>query len=980
MNRLKKILKISGIVIAVLILFLIAAPFMFKGKIVKAIKTTANSSLNAKLDFDNDISLNFFKNFPNVSLGISKLSVVGIDSFAGDTLAYLPEMNVTLDIMSVISGDEISVKRVNLIQPRIHIETLPSGRANWDVLKEDTTATADTAGSTFKMALDEFSVSKGHLIYDDRSLGFYTELNEFDHVSSGDFTADRFKMTTHTETPSLILGYEGINWLYQIKTNIDADIQMDMKDYKFSYQKGKASLNDLEVESDGFVDLNDSDITMDLTFKALQNDFKSFLSLVPGMYSESFKDVKASGTMGFSGSMTGKMTDDKMPAMNVNLNINNGAFQYPSMPYTADNIFLDLKYANPDGVPDHSVVNIDRFLARLAGEVFNLKLLLKTPVSDPYIDAAAKGKLDLGKIRGLIPLDKGTRLEGLIDADLAAKGNYSSATSQNFSKLDAKGFLSIKNLLYQAVTDKDAYKIEDLALNFTPQKIDVNSCKGNIGKNDFAISGSVQNLLGYMFAEETLTGNVDFKSNYLNVNNLMGDAPADAEPKPADTGQLSIVELPTGIDMKLDASVGKLIYDNYVLTDVGGSAHLHDAQLDMSGLKADMLGGTISLNGSYDSKNVKSPFTKLDTKIEKLNIGESFKYFPMMSKFAPIAEYVSGMFNASIDMSSILNEHMQPNYQSMNVKGMVSFSDAVLTNSAILKQIGKQLNVNWLEKLSLKNQKFNFSIKDGIFQLLDSLVLPLGQGATMKLSGESKLDQTIRYGGWIKVPREALGKANKALDGWISQASSKGWNLGVEKMIPIDLSIVGTLLKPDVKVSLRGFAQSTVSNLKERGTDIAKEEAGKKISEALEKAQKQADKILQEAHNKAELLRQEGKQAAEKIRTESKKTATALRKQGDDVYTRIMNETEIAAKQAEDRVTIPALKKAAGDKVRTEGKKKAEAAKGEFYLKARQAEEEGEKRASQTETEANKRADEVERKAREEADRILKEAESKSKL
>lgn len=980
MKRFKKILKISGIILGLLFVFLLLAPFLFKGKIVQAIKNTANQELNATLDFNSDISLSFLRSFPNVSLGIDNLSILGKDSFSGDTLVYLPELRLTLDVMSVIKGEQIGVKRVFLKTPSIYIETLRSGNANWDILKTDTTTADTSTGGSFKMALDEFDIEDGHLIYDDRSLDFFTELFHFNHNSKGDFTADQFTMETHTETPSLILGYGGINWLYKIKTIVDANIGMDMNAMKFTYEKGKASLNELEIESNGMVDLYDNDIDMDISFAALQNSFKNFLSLVPGMYSESFKDIKTSGELGFSGSMKGKMTDDKMPAINVNLDIKNGAFKYPTLAYGADNIFLNLMYSNPDGEPDHSVVNIDRFMARIAGEVFNLKLLLKTPVSDPYIDGNAKGRLDLAKFIDLIPIEKGTKLSGLIDADISAKGNYSAASNQNFNKLDANGILNISNLLYQAPTDKDPYRIDNLALVFSPQKVDVNACKGTIGKNDFDISGSVQNLLGYSFSNETLTGNVSFKSHYLNINNLMGDSDAPSEPKPTDTAQLTIVELPSNIDMSLQAKVDKLIYDNYVLTDLSGTTRLHDAQLDMKNLQAGILGGTVSLNGTYDSKNIKNPFTTLDTKIEKMNLGQSFSSFPLLAKFAPVAKFVDGMFNASIDMNSILNENMQPNYESMNVNGTLSFTEAAIKNLDILHQIGNQLNVKWLEVLQIKNQMVKFQIKEGVFSLLDSLTLPLGNGATMRLAGQSKLDQTINYGGWIKIPRALMGQGNKVLDGWISQAAGKGWDLKVSDMIPVDLNITGTFLKPLVSVSLKGFAQNTVQNLKDQGTQIAKDEANKKLQEALAKAQVQADKVKSEAKSRADQVRNEGKQAADKVRAETKNGADAIRKQGDAAYDRIMAETETAAKAAEDKILVPAIKKAAGDKVRNEGKKKADAAKGEFYLKATQSEDAGNKKAQQIEKEANNKADGIESAANAEADKIMKDAEAKAKI
>ncbi|MBL7812761.1 MAG: AsmA family protein [Bacteroidetes bacterium] len=981
---LKKILKISGISVLVLLIALITAPFLFKGKIVKAIKKAANTQLNGTLDFDNDISLSLLRSFPKLSVGINKLSILGKDSFAGDTLVYFPELRLSMDLMSAIKGEEIKIRTIKLSRPRINIETLPSGRANWDILKPDTSKApaTDTTGGAFKMALNSLVIENGHITYNDRSLGFTTELKDVNHESSGDFTQDNFTLKTHTETPSLTLGYGGIDWLYQIKTNVDADLGMDMKAMKFSFREAKAKLNELNIQSDGYVDLNDEDMDMDISFKALQNSFRNFLSLVPGMYSSNFKDVKTEGTMAFQGSLKGKMTDTRMPATAIALQIANASFRYPGLQYPADNIHIDLKFNNPDGEPDHSVVDINKFNLRLAGEPFSLKMLLKTPVSDPYINANVLGKLDLGKIQSLIPLEKGTQLAGLVDADLSAVGNYSAATSKNFSRLDAKGKLHILNLLWKLPTDKDATEIRELKLDFTPQQVNMPVCKGHIGKNDFDASGSLSNMLGYMFAGEKLTGTVKLKSQYMNINSLMADAPAE-EPKATDTGQLTMVELPANLDLSLDADIKKLIYDNYILTDLGGHMHLENGELNMEGIKASLLGGTLGLNGKYDSKNIKNPFTAMDLTISRLNLAENLSYFPMLKKFAPMAAHVKGLVNAKIEMNSILDQHMQPNYESMNVNALFSFTDNAVEGLDALKEIGRQLNVGWIEKIKLTNQTVKFRIQEGMLKLMDSLALPVGNGAVMKLGGYSKLDQTLHYGGWIKIPRKAMGTANNVLDGWVKQASSKGINLSVAETIPVDLGIGGTFLKPKIDVSLKGFQKALADDLKDQGKKIVTDEANKKLKEALAEARKRADQVKAEAKKRADQIRAEGRQAGDKIRAEGKTRADQIRNEGSKAAQTITDQANAQAAnleaQAKDPISKAAAKKGA-DKIRQEGQKKADATKGEFNLRAKQVEDEANKRAGQVEDEANKRADKIEQEASDKADQIMKEAEAKGKL
>ena len=65
----KKAFKWTGIVLGVIFLFLLVAPFLFKGKIESAIKQAANDNLNARVNWS-DVSLSLIRNFPNLRVSV----------------------------------------------------------------------------------------------------------------------------------------------------------------------------------------------------------------------------------------------------------------------------------------------------------------------------------------------------------------------------------------------------------------------------------------------------------------------------------------------------------------------------------------------------------------------------------------------------------------------------------------------------------------------------------------------------------------------------------------------------------------------------------------------------------------------------------------------------------------------------------------------------------------------------------------------
>ena len=83
----RKIAAITTLCFVFLIILGITVPMLYKDKILNIIKTKANESLNARLDFQ-DLSLSLFKGFPNLQVDIDEFQLIGIDTFAQDTLLY----------------------------------------------------------------------------------------------------------------------------------------------------------------------------------------------------------------------------------------------------------------------------------------------------------------------------------------------------------------------------------------------------------------------------------------------------------------------------------------------------------------------------------------------------------------------------------------------------------------------------------------------------------------------------------------------------------------------------------------------------------------------------------------------------------------------------------------------------------------------------------------------------------------------------
>ena len=450
MNKgLRKTLKIAGITLLALIALAFLIPVLFKKQITELVKKEINKSLIAKVDFK-EVSLSLFRHFPKVSISLHELSVVGTNEFAKDTLIAARQFDASVNLISAIKGEDIKVYGVFLESPRIHALVNKDGKANWDIARpdDDTTGSPDTSPSEFKMNLKEYEIKNGYLLYKDETAAITTEIANFDHEGSGDFTAEVFTLKTKTTANNAGFIYTSIPYLNNAKAEINTDIQIDNANSKYTFKTEEIKLNDLKLNAEGFFQLvNDSTYNMDIKFRTPSNQFKDILSLIPGVYKKDFDKIKTSGQAAFNGFVKGTYSPQQLPAYDVNLEIKDGFFQYPDLPSPVKNIQLALHAANPDGKPDNAVIDISKGHADMAGEAFDFRVLFKNPETIKFIDAAIKGKLDLANLSKFVKLEQGTKLAGLVWADAFVRGNMSDLQQQEGS-FNAGGFLDIKNLLY----------------------------------------------------------------------------------------------------------------------------------------------------------------------------------------------------------------------------------------------------------------------------------------------------------------------------------------------------------------------------------------------------------------------------------------------------------------------------------------------------------------------------------------------------
>lgn len=868
-----------------LFLLLLILPFAFRNRIAEEVKTAINENVAANVEFGK-FSLSFIRNFPNVSMGLNDLSITGINHFEGDTMVVLPSLRVTVNVASIFNNDPYEIRSVHIRQPYLMLKMLEDGSANWDIVPVSTDTLPqeeeDTGRSDFKLTLQKLTIEDAHIIYDDQMYAVYTELKEFSHSLKGDFTASATTLEVFdTYAGYLLVRYAGIPYLAGVTANLEANIEADLENFFFSFMDNTLTINDLPLQFEGTFAMPTSDMVMDISFNSPQSAFRSFLSLIPAMYTADFEELETSGTMGFSGSVKGTYGEKSFPGFNINLEVKDGMFNYPELPSSVENVNITANINNPGPNLDLTEIDIPQFDLEMAQNPVSVTFNLKTPMSDPQIKSTMNGVIDLGTVESFYPLPEGEELSGIITADIKADGKMSDLENNQYENFLLDGELNVEALNYASDLIPDPLQIKNMLLTFSPQTARLENFEMLLGKSDIAANGQIENIPGYLFTDETLMGELLVNSEYLDLNPFLEGEP-DQNEQDTTAAELEIIEIPKGIDFRLAGNFQELIFDNLTMSDVNGVILVANQTVALEEVRVNTLGGTLLVDGAYSTLDVEKPTMDFSLNISDFALDETFSTFNTFQQLAPIGEKASGTFSAGFSISSLLNSDFTPVMNSLEGGGRFQSDDITIANSDVLIKIAETIKMDMFRNLNLKDVNLDFAFQDGKVDV-KPFDVKLGSG-TATIGGEHSFDQTMDYDMDLTLPRSALGgAANEAIDGLLSQISVGGTRINAGENINLGLKITGTFKDPKIGIDTQQAGENILNQAKDmlqNAINEQKEEVEGQIDDAIneksEILEQRAQEIIDQAEQQADNIRNTAKQSADAIREEAREKARNL--------------------------------------------------------------------------------------------------------
>ena len=824
----KKILIIVGTILLVFVGILIAAPFILEAKIGDILKNNVNNNVDATLDFP-EAKLSLIRSFPSAEVKLLGVTLINKAPFEGDTLFAAKQIDLKMGIGELFkgSGESIAIKSLWVDGALLNIKIDKEGNTSYDIAKPtDAVSENGEASESFKLGLQSYQITDSKIVYDDLENDMKLVLTDIEHKGTGNLSLSNSELDTTTET-LLSFAMDSTQYLNQNKVKLNALIGIDLKENKYTFLKNEALVNQLPLVFEGFVKVNEENQEVDINFKTPSSDFKNFLALIPEDYSKNIENVTTTGECWVEGEFQGIVDEEHIPKFKIGIKSDNASFKYPDLPKTVRNIHLDLALHNTTGISEDTYVEIKKATFMIDEDKFNLTSKITDLLGNTKVNAHLDGILNLAKLSQAYPIPPDMNLSGMLNADITTAFDMATIENKQYENTKTSGNLKLNDFEYDSSDFRNPVKIKTAAMTFNPTTVTLNELQGTTGQTDFEATGTIDNLLGFMFNDEKVEGDFNLKSNTFAVNDFMNEEAANSDGGPITEEQLKI---PAFLDCNINATASTVIYDNLRLKDVKGNLRIVDEKAVLTNMTSSLFNGRVNFNGEVSTKN-KVPTFAMNLGMDQLGIGESFKSLELFKVLAPVASALQGKMNSDIELSGSLNNDFTPNLKTITGKVLAELLSTQINadQAKVLSAIGSKLSFISLDKLDLKGLKTALSFEDGTVKVKPFTIRY--EDISINVDGSHTFDKKLNYKASLDVPAKYLGAEVNNLIAKIDEKELENLT------IPVIANIGGNYNSPEVTTDLTSGVKTLTTKLidiqKQKLINKGKDKAGALLGDIL---------------------------------------------------------------------------------------------------------------------------------------------------
>lgn len=439
-----KTAKISGIVIASILLLLFLIPLLFPGTVASEVKKIANQSLNSKMDFSKS-RFSFFTHFPSLTVSLDDLTLTGSAPFTNDTLLKAEQVAFGINIKRLLFDNEVKINKLYVSKALVNVMVNQKGEANYNIYiaPEDKKKDKNAPEEGTAIRLERIDFEDCHIKYNDRSAKILVDAKGFNYIGKGNLSEDIFDLSTEAKIDTVDFYYDRTAYLRKKELHADLITRINTNALSFILQKNELKINKLPLTFTGLFTILRDGYKINIQAASKNAAVKDLLSVMPPEYLTWMDNTEMSGRSNLLFTFKGNynVAKKQKPDLAFNLKIDDGAVNYKDAPVPLTDFQMDVNAIMPSLDTEKLLVNL-RTLRFKVGEKDYFNAYFKSRgLSEMNVDASIKGALDLATVDAALGLNT-IDLKGILKTNIQAKGLFSTS-KKLFPK--TRGGISLRN-------------------------------------------------------------------------------------------------------------------------------------------------------------------------------------------------------------------------------------------------------------------------------------------------------------------------------------------------------------------------------------------------------------------------------------------------------------------------------------------------------------------------------------------------------
>ena len=295
-------------------------------------------------------------------------------------------------------------------------------------------------------------------------------------------------------------------------------------------------------------------------------------------------------------------------------------------------------------------------------------------------------------------------------SSLAAGGSFrlDSTKTGFFNKYNPRLDIHLTGGVLGTTALPETVYLSDFAFLYKPEVCEVKNAEVKLGRSDFQLYGTVENFEDWLIHKKMLTGELNFVSQYTDVDELMdmfsgkGTDPdmlerMRQEDKVAKDANPFMV--PKDVNLTLHTHIHKSLAFGNDLGDVAGALTIKDGTAILDQIGFVCKAATMQLTALYKSVRPNNLFVALDFHLLDIQIDELLDMIPTIDTLVPMLSAFSGNADFHLAGEGYLNARYKPKMSTLLGSAAITGQNLVVMDNNSIAQIAKLMQAKeWKDK------------------------------------------------------------------------------------------------------------------------------------------------------------------------------------------------------------------------------------------------------------------------------------------